>query len=82
MRNKKNVNNILSKENEKQRIIEDARRLGIASETKIRNLKIRGEYKLLRRQHRCKEALYILADKYFLDYKTIQTAVYQKNNEQ
>lgn len=63
----------------KERIIEEARMLGIADETKIRNIRIRDEYNELRTQKiKYFERVHQLADKYFLGVKAIESIISQK----
>ncbi len=61
-------------------IIESARKLGIASETKIRNMKIRDEFLKLRRKRVKYEAVIaMLADRHYLSESSITQIVRKPN---
>lgn len=50
----------------------------LLNETKIRNLKIRQEYKELRRQFDALESKFRLMDKYFLSFDSIEDILFRK----
>lgn len=65
---------------EKDRIINEARGLGIADETKIRNMEICAEYGELRVCGKCKyeETINRLSEKWFLSFGSIEKIIQNK----
>jgi len=59
------------------KIIEAARKLGIVSETKLRNMKIRNEFHKLRRKIKYEAAIALLSESYFLSESSIAQIVRQ-----
>lgn len=63
----------------KKKIIEDARRLGIADEYRIRNIEIRDEFAAMKSsQMKYAEKIQKLAYKYFLTEKHIENILFNK----
>lgn len=64
------------------KIISDAEKIGIANPTKVRNIEIRREFREMRDTFvKYDDALYKLAQKYFLSISSIQQIIsgYKKN---
>jgi hypothetical protein len=66
-----------------KKIISDAEKIGIANPTKVRNIEIRREFREMRDNFvKYDDALYKLAQKYFLSISSIQQIISgYKNNE-
>ncbi len=59
-----------------EKIISEARKLGIVNECKVRNIKIQEEFKRLRMTgYSYEQSLEILADKYFRSRYTIEQII-------
>jgi len=50
----------------------------LLNETRLRNLKIKGEYQNLRKFHNAMDAKFILSEKYFLSYDTIEGILFRR----
>lgn len=61
--------------------LEKLRNLGLIDEVELRNLKIKNEYKELRKKMKCFEAYEVLSKKYYLSEKTIQNILYDKRKK-
>lgn len=70
----------MNRKEEKEKIIDGARRLGIANERAIRNINIRDEFFEIRKNGRMKyrETISFLADKYFLSCGSVLSVIYPK----
>jgi hypothetical protein len=65
------------------KIISDAKKIGIVNDTKVRNIQIRREFREMREKFvKYDDALYNLAQKHFLSISSIQQIISgYKNNE-
>ena len=66
-----------------KKIISDAEKIGIVNQTKVRNIEIRREFREMRDNSiKYDDALYNLAQKYYLSISSIQQIISgYKNNE-
>lgn len=64
-----------------EKIVADARKLGVLDETKLRDLKIYREYLLLKQHpdYKYETAISSLANKYFLSVERIRTIIWEQN---
>ena len=55
--------------------------LGLIDDIALRNLKIKSEYSQLRKSHSMFDAIYILADNYFLSPDSINSILFRPRNK-